>query len=464
VTMRIVDSICTGLVLLASALVWAQDDQHIVPVPAVIGPISDASPSSDNDADQMLTPPPVSGQAYPTAFTSEERSNYLRGGVNFNAAYSDNVLAPTNLRWVSYVSCSIWPTIALDETVPRMHLALNYAPGFTFYPGESNLNQADQSASMDFQYRLSPHVTFSARDGLQKSTSVFDQPDLGAGAVSGGIQEPNQSVIAPVADVLSNSGGVGITYQFAANSMIGVGGTFSNLHYTNQAEVPGLFDSKSQGGLVFYLLRISNRHYIGATYQYQRLLSYPTSGTNETQTHALLLFYTLYATSRFSISFFGGPQYADVGPQFFATGSTPSPGARSLNPAAGGSFSLQGRLSSIAISYSHTISSGGGLIGSVQMDTASASIRHQLSRALSASVAGSLTQNDVLTATPEISNNGHTVSGGASLQRQFGHVNLQLGYTRIHQEYNTVTALSGNPNASRESFSISYQFSRPLGR
>ena len=37
----------------------------------------------------------------------------------------------------------------------------------------------DQNASINFQYRLSPHVTFSARDGFQKSSSVFNQPDLG---------------------------------------------------------------------------------------------------------------------------------------------------------------------------------------------------------------------------------------------------------------------------------------------
>ena len=78
-------------------------------------------------------------------------------------------------------------------------------------------------------------MTFSARDGFQKSSSVFNQPSVGAGAVSGGIQEPNQSVIAPYASQLNNSGNVGITYQFAANRMIGAGGTFSNLHYLDPA-------------------------------------------------------------------------------------------------------------------------------------------------------------------------------------------------------------------------------------
>ena len=153
---------------------------------------------------------------------------------------------------VSDVSYSVAPFIALDETTTRLHFILTYAPGFTFYQRDSSRNEADQNASINLQYRLSPHVTFSARDGFQKSSNVFNQPDLGsAGAVSGGTQEANFSVIAPIADRLSNSGNVGITYQFAANGMVGASGTFTNLHYPDQAEVPGLFDSSSQAGSVF---------------------------------------------------------------------------------------------------------------------------------------------------------------------------------------------------------------------
>jgi len=420
----------------------------------------------DNGTDRMLTPPLVSGQSYPTASVSEERSNYLRGAVLFNSAYSDNVAGLVNGHPESDVSYSIWPSLALDETTPRLHWVLNYAPGFTFYQHTSSRNQADQNASITVQYRVSPHVTFSARDGFQKSSSVFNQPDLGAaGAVSGGTQQPNQSVIAPIADFLSNSGNVGITYQFAANSMVGASGTFNNLHYPDPAEVPGLSDSESQAGSAFYSLRISKVNYVGATYQYQRLLSYPAPGTNLTQTHALLLFYTLYPTSRFSISVFGGPQYSEMGPQFSNTTLTSSPASRSWSPAAGGSLSWQGHLSNLALSYLHTISGGGGLIGAVRMDSANASVQQQLSRTLSASVAVAYTQNKLLTVTPSLGVNGHTVSGTASLQQQFGqHLNLQLGYTRLHQDYSAVTILAATPDTNREFVSLTYQFSRPLGR
>ena len=259
----------------------------------------------------MLVPPPVSGQTYPTSFTSEERANYLRGGVTFNTAYSDNVLGATSPAPVSDVSYSVWPTIALDETTSRLHSVLTYAPGFTFYQRTSSRTRPTRMRYR-FAYRLSPHVTFSARDGFQKTSNVFNQPDLGfAGTVSGGTQVPNDSVIAPIADRLSNNGNVGITYQFGANQMMGASGTFTNLHYPEAAEVPGSSIRASRAG------RPSTAAHREETLYRCEL---PVSAVavvsdwqpNETQTHAVIFFYTLYASPRASISVFGGPQWSDT--------------------------------------------------------------------------------------------------------------------------------------------------------
>jgi hypothetical protein len=467
--MKLFERVCVGLCLLSPACVWSQvENTPAAPAPAVAG-AEIAGPEitgPDSTSEQMVTPPPVSGQSFPISTTSEERSNYLRGGLAFTSAYTDNAVGSLGGHPVSDVSYSVAPFISLDETTPRLHIVSMYAPGFTFYQRESALNEQDQNASINLQYRLSPHVTFSGRDGFQKSSNVLNQLDLAsAGGVSGSTQEANFSVIAPIADRLSNSGNVGIAAQFAANEMVGASGTFTNLHYPNQAEVPGLFDSSSQAGSVFYALRASKLHYLGFSYQYQRLLSYPTAGQNETQTQAVFLFYTLYASSRLSFSAFGGPQYANVGPLFPVTGSTSLPASHSWNPAVGGSLSWQARRSSFAMSYSHVISSGGGLIGAVKMDSANAYFRQQLTRALSASVTGGYAQNDILGAANLAGENGHTVSGTASVQQQFHqHVDLTLGYTRLHQDYSSVAVLAATPNTNREFVSISYQFSRPLGR
>jgi hypothetical protein len=459
--MKRFQQIVVGLVMLTGAPLWSQ----VEATPAQIAQTG-TSPENvvDHSSDRMLAPPPVSGQNYPTQPTSEERANYLRGGVTFTSAYADNAVGAVDGHPVSDVSYSVAPTIALDETTSRMHSIVTYAPGFTFYQRESSRNEADQNASIDFTYRLSPHVTFSARDGFQKTSNIFNQPDTAYGAtVSGGAQEANFSVIAPIADVLRNSGNAGLTYQFARNAMIGGSGSFSNLHYSDSTQVPGLYDSSSQGGSAFYSLRISQVHYVGATYQYQRLASYPTGGLNETQTHALLFFYTLYPTSRLSLSFFGGPQHSDTAQA--AQASLQLPSARAWSPAAGASLNWQGRFHSAAVSYSHIISGGGGLIGAVHMDTAAASLRRQVTKSLSGSLGLFYAQNDLLGATLPGAASGHTLSGTASLQQQFRQrFTLQLGYTRLHQDYSNVAVLSLTPDTNREFISVSYQFSRPLGR
>jgi hypothetical protein len=206
-------------------------------------------------------------------------------------------------------------------------------------------------------------------------------------------------------------------------------------------------------------------HYVGLTYEYQRLLAYPTEGSSETQTHALLFFYTLYPMERLSISFFGGPQHSDTVQPPIGTLGIPVPESRAWTPAAGASLSWRARLSSIALTYSHIISGGGGLSGAVQMDAASLNLRRQLTKTFTGSIGAAYTQNVVLASALNGTNKGHTFSGTASLEHQFRQrFNVQLGYTRLHQDYSSVAVIATNPDTNRESISVSYLFSRPLGR
>ncbi len=439
------------VVLLASATACAQVTN------------TDATTADVNVADRMLTPPPISGEAYSVALETEARANYVRYGVALVGAYSDNVLGANSGYPVSDVSYSVWPTMGLDETTTRLHWGLTYSPGFTFYQHTSQRNEADQNALLGFQYRLSPHVTFSAHDNFQKSSSVFNQPNLASGSVSGGAPLANESVPAPLADRLSNVGIAGITYQYSAHDMVGINGSVSNLHYPDAAQVPGLWDSSSQAGSAFYSHRFSHRHYLGAMYQYQRLVSYPSGLQNETRTHGAFLFYTVYPSTRFSMSVFGGPQYADtVQPGQTGLG-LPAFSARDWAPAGGASLSWQGRLTSAALSYSHSVSEGGGLYGAVRLDNTSATIRQQFTRTWTGSLSSYYANNNLL-GPSLLSNNGHTIAATAALVRSVGgHVSLQAGYTRMHMSYD-IPIFAGAPNTNREFVSLSYQFAGPLGR
>src|SRR5438270_6821988 len=147
--------------LLAAVPLWSQSDQ----VPATPAPdTASADIVTSSDDPRMLTPPALTGATYPTAPTSEERSNFLRAGITFNSAYDDNVLGGVSTHKTGDVDYSVWPTITLDQTTTRLHSLLTYAPGFTFYQCITGRDETDQTASMDFHYRLSPHMTAILRE------------------------------------------------------------------------------------------------------------------------------------------------------------------------------------------------------------------------------------------------------------------------------------------------------------
>jgi hypothetical protein len=444
-----------GLIVAASA----QENNNDSPVTNQAA-LSDAAP--DVDADRMVIPPAVGGVSYPVLPTSQERSNYLRAGVAFMTAYADNALVGLSGRPLSDVSYSVAPFLTMDQTTTRGHMVLSYAPGYTFYQRFSSLDMADQNASIKFSYRLSPHVTFSASDVFHKTSNVFNQPYLDtAGAVSTGPALPNFSVIPPIADELNNVGNLGLAYQFAINDMVGASGMFTNLHYPNPSQVPGLFDSSAESGLGFEAHRLSRRQYVGIAYQYQRLTAYPTLGVSDTQTHAPMLFYTVYPAKQVTLSLFGGPQYSDT------VQPSPQLQLKQWTPAGGASLRWQAHITSFALSYAHIISSSAGLIGAVKLDDASASFTEQLTRALSASVSGTYAQNDILGYfSPSRGDlNGHSIMATASLQQQFAqNVAVQLGYTRLREDYGSVPLFALAPNTNREFISFTYHFNRALGR
>jgi hypothetical protein len=357
---------------------------------------------------------------------------------------------------VSDVSYSVRPSIAIDESGARLHWNLFYSPGFTFYQRNTAFNQSDHDLAADLRYRLSPHVTLALRNSLTKSSAFSYHFDPNpTGTETGILQSPNRSVISPIADTIANNADGQITYQFSANGMIGASGTETELRYLHQSHVPGLFNSSTRGAMAFYTHRLSGKHYIGVTYQFQQLLSYP-NGT-ETQAHSAFLFYTLYVNPTLSLALFGGPQHFEMS----RLGITTEP---AWSPAGGATLGWQRFRTSGNLSFAHRISDGGGLESAVVSDSADLSIRQQLTKNLTVGLVGGYTNNSLVDPMSP-GNRGHTVSGSLSFERTIGeHFSVQLGYTRAHQSYSDIPAISSVPDRHRAWVSFSYNFHRPLGR
>src|ERR1700678_1143244 len=103
----------------------------LVAVPALcqVAPGATGPPADD----QMRTPPPVNGEAYPVATGDEMLSNQLRIGLNFQTAYDDNVLGIDSAIPVGDFSYLIGANLAFDQQTPRLHQTVTYGSGFTLY-------------------------------------------------------------------------------------------------------------------------------------------------------------------------------------------------------------------------------------------------------------------------------------------------------------------------------------------
>ncbi len=431
----------------------------VVPAwPQVSSPINPAPNPGDND--QMATPPPVSGEAYPTEVGAEERANVLRGGVTYNTGYIDNFYAGSGGPPLSETTFSIRSTISLAQTSARQHLVFIYSPGYTFYRPTSELNETDQSAMMDYMFRPTPHTSLDFRDSFVDSSTSFSAASAPAnGEISGSTPIVAPGVIAPFAQRLTNSAQGEFSLQYGVNGMIGGSGTLMKLHYPNPTEASGLFDSDEQGGSAFLNRRISGAQYTGITYQYARILEYPPDTQFETVTHTIDAFYSIDPKHGLSISVSGGPQHYEV-----TQSSVPGTGA--WGPSVTASMGRQTAHTSVAVSYSYAVTGGGGLLGAYHSNSANASTRWQASRTWTIGAGGGYAINKSVTpsllfAMP----GGHSVSGTTMVDRALSNqLSLQFEYDRLHESYSGISAISNNPNSDREMVSLAWQFARPLGK
>jgi hypothetical protein len=436
--------ICAILVLFLAARSWSQ-----------LAPGGAAGGNA-----QMQTPPMVSGDAYPAEVASEARSNYLSGGINFQTAYYDNVVGASAAEPVSDFSFSINPTISLNESTPRQRRIVSYSPGFIFYQPTSSLNTVNQSANGSYQYRFTPYLTVGANESFNKTASIFSQSDGYLDGPVPGAQQP-LGVVAPFANMVSNITSGQVSYQFSLNSMVGGTGGYSKQSYGDQSQAAGLSNSSSGSGSFFYSQRLSRSQYVGFQYQYARSLDIlPALGQSTTETQAFTPFYAIYFTRTFSLSFSGGPQHIN------SVEPAPYSDFISWVPTASAAIGWQGTRASFSAGYSRSVWELPGLFGAQDSTNSNANVRWLITRTLSVGAnANYEIQKSVGPVAQVGSESGHTVSGSVSAGRAISeHLQLSFGYNRMHQSYGGIATIVRDPNSDQAYASVSYRFTRPLGR
>jgi len=415
----------------------------------------------------------LGGDAGSLAFSSElERSNYLRGGITVGTTYDDNAGNAVSPK-IGDFSYSILPNIQLDQTRSRLHWVLGYLGGFTANQRLTSRNQGSHNLNGSLQYRLSPHMDLRLSDSFLDTTGLLQQFQNGIGTpVTGPVNQPNQTLITPLAKNLNNTGNVDWSYQFSRDDMIGAGGTFYDAHFRDlPAGSTTLLDTNTRTGDVYWNHRFTARNWTGITYKFQRLDV--GSGTNLTKTHSLLLSHTIYLREHMTLSFFAGPEYSEIDSVIVTANVVPpvisfatvSNSEHQLSASGGGSFGWQGQLTSARLEVSRRVSDGGGVLGAVVLNSVEGGIRRQLARTTAAHLNAMYGHNRELgsftTGTPL-----NSATGSVGLEQQMGqNFMLRLDYGRDYQTGSTTsTTTTGSVNHNRGTVSISYNFTRPMGR
>jgi hypothetical protein len=409
--------------------------------------------------ERAQVPAIFSGASDTLSFSSEtERSNYLRGGISVGANFDDNALNATT-NPTSDTSYSVLPYIALDQTRSRLKWTLDYHGGLTVNQRLSERNQGSHALSADLAYRLSPHVTLHLRDNFSLTSNFYNQLQNGIGTpVTGGIGQPNQFVITPLAQRLTNLGAVDISYQFSARDMVGAGGTFYDSRFRDlPVGATTLFDSSTRGANAFYSHGFTPRNWTGFAYQFQDLSFAP--GTSSTRSHSFLLFHTINLQTNMTLSVFAGPERTEL-----EIGSVTA-GAASWSTMAGGNFGWQGQRTSLRLNGLRRVSDGGGLLAAVRLTSVDGAVRRQLTRFSTVGIGGLYGDSNSLSGTTEA--RLKTASGSAFWEQQLGRMfALTLGYARDHQNGtgNGSSVTVGDVDHNRAWVTLSYNFTRPLGR
>jgi hypothetical protein len=441
------------------------------PALAQVAPSAEGGATQQDDT-EMMTPPPVSGMPYPQFTADDTQTNDLDASVAFTPAYVDNILPGETSTTTGGASApisdetySIVPSISYNRLTTRQTAEFVYTPNFIFYQPTSNeptssLDSIDQSATLEFEYRLKPQVGLAIEDTFLRTHNVFNESYSFSTPVTGSTLASTPGVIAPFAEQLTNSTNGVLSYQFGQNAMVGGGGSYSLFDLSDTVEAStGLYNSNSTGGMAFYSRRISSGQYLGVAYQYGRILTYPVGGVDETQTHALLPFYTLYIKRGFSFS-------VSAGAQHIADADFQGASSNSWTPIGVTSMSWQGSRGRVAANYSRMVTSGNGVIGAYYSNAVITSGDWDITHTWIADVSfGYVSINTVSSQIKSTFPQGDSITGQAALEHSFGeHFRMTLGYQHLHENYSDLGFAIEDPDSNREYGTITYEFRRPLGR
>jgi hypothetical protein len=411
---------------------------------------------------QPIEPPvTLNGQGPSLDLQSEKiRSSYLSGGVALAGTFTDNPLL-SSTEAVSDFSYLVQPYLNFAHSAPRVDWNVSLGSTLTVHHQISNENQTAEDLRLDLRYRLTPYINLRVSSTFDNTTGLFSALNPAtSGSGIGVVEQANNSLLIPFRQrTIQASNLAELNYQFGPKSIVGVRGAYSIMDFPGSSkdlQFGSLYNSRTYSGEAFYNHQVSAKQWVGVTLRTQKLETQPFPGT---KVDSCLLFYALNVTPSVTLSFFSGPERFDTPWISGVTNPVRSIRDRQWTPAEGATFNWQGRQTSVLAVFSRQIGDGGGLFSAVTASTAKVQLRRQLDGSREMSFGFAYATNDPLESRQS---SPRGFSALFQFQQRLGKSFIaRVGYTRNQQD--NLNGL-GTATANLLWVSVSYDFSRPLGR
>lgn len=412
---------------------------------------------------QTLTAPLLPGEV-PVRMVRREAGtqDLMLMGIRVANQYDDNALNDDRNKQGNLLTL-IEPHIGWSLSAPRAKWILNYRPGFSIGRPTSIYDSRSQLFDTNLQVTLTERLQLRMRESLLQSKNVFDQLQQSELlSTSSVLDRPNNSIFVAARESSEQAGG-DVSYAVSSRTVVGASAAFYRVNYTSASNGQLLSNASAIGTHAFSSYRFTRHHWIGFDYNAQDLTSLQPQSRSLLQ--SVLYTDTLLLGPSMSVSFFIGPQHSLTRgePSFpFASADDPHSGQANWSWAGGATYVWLNPRTNLTFGVSRRVSDGAGLQGIVQLSSATAEVRRQLTKHWKGRLLLSDNRNRALvTGFAPLS----YVSFAGGLSRAVNQrVSLECQYWYVHEISSPLSAASYLVDHNRISISLQYDLRVPLQR
>ena len=430
----------------------SQPVQPAQPVPALRSPLASAADNGDsqdsNQDSQSLSPDtrPLAGAQDISLGAPSGNHSYWVPHLTLSSTFDSNPLAATNQSgWTNWTS--ILAGVNLYRTSENNNLIIGYLGGGSIASnggsgGIGNTTFQTLVVSEQFMWGRSTISFFDSFNFLPEAgfgyTGGTGIPIPGGGGIGlGNGFIPDQSILTPQAQSLSNSFITQVQTNLTPRSSLTFLGGYSELHYFGT-------DLLNSGGPMFqagYNYQITREDTVSVFYRFN---AFSYSNFNQSiHNNSAQVTYARRVTGRLAFHVGAGPSFSSFQAPISGTTGTGSGSGTVTGSTNQTFFSLNTGLTyavdrmTLAISYNHGISEGSGVLAGSVANNIFGSASRQLTRTLSAGFNFGYSRNtglSIATVTPSFQSFNFTYAG-VNLNRSWGRSSsLSLSYQLQYQD------------------------------